>query len=153
MSSTYETCDVNPIDLARLEREGRTKSTKAAEVLVVGRDDWAIDDAIAQLHAAGRVTHRCSETAEAPFPCNALIPGRGCPLNQHDVDLVLDIRNRPGVQPTIAEFGAICGLRDGLPLVVAGITEVTGFESWSERVPPTGDIVSTCDDAVRRHGT
>jgi hypothetical protein len=141
---------VNPIDLARLEREGRSKATKAAEVLVVGRDDWAINDAASQLNAAGRVVHRCSESADAPFPCNALIPGRGCPLNQHQVDAVVDIRTRPGVQPTIHEMGAICGLRDGIPLVVAGISEMSGFAPWAEAVPPAGDIVSACDDVVRR---
>jgi hypothetical protein len=141
---------VNPIDLARLEREARPKATLAAEVLVVGRDDWAIDEATGQLNAAGRVVHRCSESADAPFPCNALVPGRGCPLNQHHVDVVVDIRTRPGVQPTIHEMGAICGLRDGLPLVVAGISEVSGFAPWADAVPPAGDIVSTCDDAVRK---
>jgi hypothetical protein len=141
---------VNPIDLARLEREGRAEATHAAEVLVVGRDDWAINDAASQLHAAGRVVHRCFESADAPFPCNALIPGRGCPLNQHQVDVVVDIRTRPGVQPTIHEMGAICGLRDGLPLVTAGISEVSGLAPWAEAVPPAGDIVSACDDAVRR---
>jgi hypothetical protein len=136
------------VDLAELDDGDRPKSTIAAEVLVVGADDWAINDATTQLRAAGRTVHRCSESAEAPFPCNALIPGRGCPLDRRDVDVVLNIRTRPDAQPTLSEMGAICALRDGIPLVVAGMPEISGFSVWAERVPVDGDIVSTCDRVV-----
>lgn len=139
---------MQPLDLAERDDEDRPKRTIAAEVLVVGADDWAINDATSQLQAAGRRVHRCSESAEAPFPCNALIPGRGCPLDRHEVDVVLNIRTRPEAQPTLAEMGAICGLRDGIPLVVAGMPEISGFSDWAERVPSAGDIVATCDRVV-----
>ncbi len=86
---------MHPVDLANRKDEDRPKRAIAAEVLVVGADDWAINDAMSQLRAAGRTVHRCSESAEAPFPCNALIPGRGCPLDRHHVDVVLNIRTRP----------------------------------------------------------
>ena len=137
------------VDLADLEDGDHPKRAIAAEVLVVGQDDWAVHDATSQLRSAGRTVHRCSESTEAPFPCNALIPGRGCPLDRHDVDVVLNIRTRPEPQPTLAEMGAICGLRDGIPLVVAGLSEVSGFSAWADRVPPAGDIVSTCDGVVQ----
>ena len=117
---------------------------------MVGPDDWAISDVSAQLRGAGRVVHRCCDSGDAPFPCNAMIPGRGCPLDRHDVDVVLDIRTRSGGQPTLAEMGAICGLRDGLPLVIAGMSEVSGFAPFAFRVPIDGDIVSSCDEVVRR---
>jgi hypothetical protein len=137
------------VDIARLERERPTASTCAAEILVVGAEDWAIDDAASQLQAAGRHVYRCSETTEAPFPCNALIPGRGCPLDQFRIDVVVNIRSRPESQPSLAEMGAICGLRDRIPLVVAGMSGVSGLTPWAVRVPPEGDIVTTCDEAVR----
>jgi hypothetical protein len=140
---------VQQVDITGVGRKRRTASTHAAEILVVGTEDWAIDDAASQLQAAGRRVHRCSETSEAPFPCNALIPGRGCPLDQHQVDVVLSIRSRPEAQPTLAEMGAVCGLRDGIPLVVAGMRGGSGFAPWGKRVPDEGDIVSTCDDAVQ----
>jgi hypothetical protein len=140
---------VQPVDLADLEDGDHPKRAIAAEVLVVGQDDWAVHDATSQLLAAGRTVHRCSESTEAPFPCNALIPGRGCPLDRRQVDVVLNIRTRPEAQPTLAEMGAICGLRDGIPLVVAGLSEMSGFSAWAERVPPAGDIVSTCDRVVQ----
>jgi hypothetical protein len=140
---------VQPVDLADLEDGDHPKRAIAAEVLVVGQDDWAIHDATSQLRTAGRTVHRCSESTESPFPCNALIPGRGCPLDRNHVDVVLNIRTRPEAQPTLAEMGAICGLRDGIPLVVAGLSEMSGFSAWAERVPPAGDIVSTCDGVVQ----
>ena len=140
------------MDLADFEDGDHPKRAIAAEVLVVGQDDWAVHDATSQLLSAGRTVHRCSESTEAPFPCNALIPGRGCPLDRHEVDVVLNIRTRPESQPTIAEMGAICGLRDGIPLVVAGMSEMSGFTAWAERVPLEGDIVTTCDAVVEEAG-
>jgi hypothetical protein len=140
---------VLPVDLTDREDGDRPKRTIAAEVLVVGQDDWAVHDATLQLRSEGRTVHRCSESTESPFPCNALIPGQGCPLDRHEVDVVLNIRTRPEAQPTLAEMGAICGLRDGIPLVVAGLAEMSGFSAWAERVPLAGDIVSTCDRVVQ----
>jgi hypothetical protein len=140
---------VQPVDVVKPDIEILPHRTIAAQVLVVGADDWAIGDASSQLHSEGRVVHRCCDSAEAPFPCNAMIAGRGCPLDQHDIDVVLDIRTRPTVEPSLWEMGAICGLRDGIPLVVAGVTESSPFSQWSESVSQAGDIVSTCDEAFR----
>jgi hypothetical protein len=123
----------------------------ATEVLVVGTDDWAISDASGQLEAAGRAVHHCYESSETPFPCNALIPGVGCPLDQHQIDVVVNIRTGPGSGPTMAEMGAICGLRANIPLVVAGLSDASEFAPWADRVPLSGDIVSTCDETVRRY--
>lgn len=128
------------------------KRRTAEEVLVVGGDDWAIDDASSQLTAAGRTVYRCSDSSETPFPCNALVPGRGCPLDHHPVDAVLIVRSRPIAEPTIAEMGAICALRDGLPVVVGGISEASAFTPWAARVPTSGDILTTLDQTVGRRG-
>ena len=123
---------------------------QAREVLVVGVDDWAIADAAAHLSAAGRKVHRCSESAEAPFPCNALVPGRGCPLDRRAIDVVLDVHSsaRPGLR--LSEMGAVCGLRSGLPLVVAGISDGSVLAPWAHEIPVGGEIVPNCDEAVRR---
>jgi len=122
--------------------------TQAAQILVVGCDDWAIGEAARQLGRAGRTVHRCSDTAETPFPCNALVPGRGCPLDRHDVDVVLVVRERPHAGPGPGDMGAICGLRDGRPLVMAGMSEASGLGEHATRVPPGGDLTATCDRAV-----
>ena len=141
---------VQEVNLTVIAEEPSAKRDTAEEVLVVGSDDWAIGDAAGQLREAGRTVHRCSDSSEAPFPCNALIPGRGCPLDLHHVDVVLNIRSRPESQPALGEMGAICGLRDGLPLVVGGLSDMSSFSPWADKVPPTGDIVATCDEAVRK---
>lgn len=123
---------------------------KAAEVLVVGVDDWAISEATAQLLAAGRKVHRCSDSVEAPFPCDALVAGRGCPLDSGRVDAVLDVHSRPRSTLPLSEMGAICGLREGLPLVIGGISDGSILTAWAEQVPAGGDIVSSCDIAVAK---
>ncbi|MBV9661494.1 MAG: hypothetical protein JO337_10080 [Acidimicrobiales bacterium] len=146
-----EVKDEVPAAIEIIPGQPRIRHT-AEQVLVVGADDWAIDDASSQLTAAGRTVHRCCDSSEHPFPCNALIPDRGCPLDEHSVDAVLMVRSRPSSEPTISAMGAICGLRDGVPLVVGGISDASPFAPWATRVPPSGDIVATCDEAVRSHG-
>lgn len=120
----------------------------AIEVLVVGVDDWAISEAEDQLVSAGRKVHRCSDSVESPFPCNALVAGRGCPLDKAAVDVVLDVHTQARPKLALSEVGAICGLRHGLPLVVCGISDGSVLAAWAEQVPSGGDIVSTCDRAV-----
>jgi hypothetical protein len=145
------------INLTQLEEEAspagavvEEATPLAAEVLVVGLDDWAIAEAAAQLVAAGRKVHRCADSVEAPFPCNALVEGRGCPLDVHDVDVVLDIHSQPRSRLPFSEMGAVCGLRDGLPLVVGGLADESILDPWAEQVPSDSDIVSTCDAAVAK---
>jgi hypothetical protein len=133
------------------EGEGASGNTLAKEILVVGVADWAIAEAAAQLVAAGRTVHLCSDSAETPFPCNALVPGRGCPLDRHNVDVVLDVHSSPRSKLQLSEMGVICGLRARLPLVIGGISDDSVISPWAEHVPPGEDIVSTCDMAVNKH--
>jgi len=137
-------------DLSDLDQAPPAPRAADRGVLVVGVDEWAIRDAVDQLRAAGLATHRCTGSGEAAFPCNAMVPGRGCPLDQHDVGVVLDVRHRPSAEPTWSEMGAVCGLRAGIPLVTAGVPGMDGgFGPWARRVPPFGDIVTSCDDALQ----
>jgi hypothetical protein len=129
----------------------RGDASKAAEVLVVGSEEWGIADAAAQLRGAGRIVHRCSDNAVASFPCDGMIPGRGCPLDQHQVDVVVTVRSRADSEPAISEMGAVCGLRDGIPLVIGGLADMSPFAPFGDKIPPQGDVVSACDEAVRRH--
>jgi hypothetical protein len=121
----------------------------AAHALVVSPDDWAIDDAASQLAACGRSVHRCSDTTGTPIPCNALVPGHGCPLEVGPVDAVPDVRSRAQADPTLAELGAICGLRSGVPLVIGGPSESASLGPWATAIALGGDAVATCDHAVR----
>ncbi|HET9692564.1 MAG TPA: hypothetical protein VFP61_15555 [Acidimicrobiales bacterium] len=122
-----------------------TGAAALADVLVVGTEDWSIDSAVNQLVAGGHPVHRCSDSTETPFPCNALVPGRGCPLDGAPVRVVLGVRGRPGGGVTAGELGAVCGLRAGLPLVLAGFHAGSPLSPYADRVPDPGDLVVTVE--------
>jgi hypothetical protein len=121
---------------------------RARRILVVGTDEWAIEQAARQLGAFGRQVRRCHEPGEPSFPCNALLPGRRCPLDQ-GVDVVLDMRARPVTPPTPSEFGALCALHAAVPLVVAGVPGDSGFGPWAASAVEDGvDLMAACDSAA-----
>lgn len=118
--------------------------------LVVGTDDWAIGQTAAGLEERGWQVLRCHEAGEDPFPCNALRPGRKCPLDV-GFDVVVTARARAVAAPAPAEFGVVCALRRGAPLVVAGVGHERPFGPWTAiAVRRGGDVVSACRLAVGR---
>ncbi|GIH28654.1 hypothetical protein Aph01nite_69640 [Acrocarpospora phusangensis] len=54
-----------------------------------------------------------------PAPCVGLAVGGRCPLRPEVVDLVVDVRPVPGPF-TMREAGAMCAVRTGVPLLIAG---------------------------------
>ena len=118
-------------------------------VLVVGTDDWAVDQAVDSLAAAGHSTLRCHDPGERPFPCNALREGRTCPL-ETGFDVVATVRARVLAEPGPQELGVVCGLRAGAPLVVAGLAHRNPFAAWTDRiVDGAGDLVSACEEVAQ----
>src|SRR5690242_7705294 len=122
------------------------KRTRLA-VLAMGTDDWATEQVATALIRGGHNVLRCHEPGEAAFPCNALIEGGRCPLEEgFDVAITTRARSLPG--PATGEFGVVCALRHGAPLVVAGVPGVAPFQMWtSVAVEPGGDVVSACEKA------
>ena len=122
-------------------------------VLVVGTDEWAIEQGAARAASAGFTVARCHEPGEAPFPCNALRAGRGCPLVA-GVDAVLDVRSRVTGTPPVHELGALCGLRAGVMVVGAGPAGHDGYGPWADTVAePTdriGDVLERAFDLEHR---
>ena len=117
-------------------------------ILVVGTDDWAIDRSAAILEGVGHRVVLCHQSGEHPFPCNALIPGRTCPL-EVGLDAVLTMRSRPVPGPTAGEVGVVCALREGVALVVAGLSDHNPFADCTTRtVDRDGDIGTACETAV-----
>jgi len=93
---------------------------------------------------AGSPVLRCHEPGAPAFPCNALVEGRTCPLDI-GFDVVATVRARAGGAPAQSEFGVVCGVRAGVPLVVAGLAADRPFGSWAAAtVEQGGDLVSTC---------
>lgn len=123
-----------------------------ARVLVVGTHDWAIEQAGASLEAAGCSVLRCHEPGQPSFPCNALIEGRTCPLDA-GFDVVVTVRARPLGSLAQSEFGVICGLHHGMPLVVAGVAPERPLGPWAtETVGQGDDLASACIRAARESG-
>jgi hypothetical protein len=117
-------------------------------VLVVGTHDWAIEQAADAIEAAGSSVLRCHEPGQPTFPCNALIEGRTCPLDA-GFDVVATVRARPLGTLAQSEFGVICALHHGMPLVVAGVAPERPLGPWAvEQVEQGGDLASACERAA-----
>jgi hypothetical protein len=120
---------------------------QALTILVVGTDDWAVEQANVQLDAAGHETLGCHPLGSEAFPCNAFVPGRTCPLDV-GFDAIVDARARAEAAPTAGEMGVICGLRTGAPLITAGITGRNPFEQWTVRVAGTDELADVVERTV-----
>jgi len=116
--------------------------TDATSVLVVGTDDWAIEQGVAAVERAGYQVARCHEPGEPAFPCNGLRPDRGCPLDR-GVGVVVTMRGRPVAPPPLEEFGVVCAVHAGVPLVVAGLTERNPLAAWSTVVVARSEDLAT----------
>lgn len=111
---------------------------------MVGTDDWAIEQAAADLEAGGCAVLRCHEPGQPAFPCNALVEGRTCPLDA-GFDVVADMRARASGGLTQSEFGVVCALHHGKPLVLAGIAPDVPLGPWAAMtVAHGGSLVEAC---------
>jgi hypothetical protein len=114
-------------------------------VLVVGTDDWAIEQSAAALEEGGFGVLRCHEPGAPAFPCNALIEGRTCPLDV-GFDVVATVRARPLDTMAPGELGVVCALRHGIPLVAAGVAPDRLFGPWAAiTVEQGGELVGACE--------
>lgn len=121
-----------------------------ARVLVVGTHDWAIEQAASAIESGGCSVLRCHEPGQPSFPCNALIEGRTCPLDA-GFDVVVTARARPLGSLAQSEFGVICALHHGMPLVVAGVAPERPLGPWAaEQVAQGDDLASACERAARK---
>lgn len=103
-----------------------------ARVMITGTEGWAIDQIDHALRSAGHTVMHCHVPGEPTFPCVGLQGGR-CPLDG-DAEVVLTVRARPLPQPVRREGVVTCGLRAGLPLVVAGSTVLNPFANHASEV-------------------
>lgn len=123
---------------------------RVLSVLVVGTDDWAIEQSAAALSAAGHEPLRCHDAGTPAFPCNALLPGRRCPLDI-GVAAVVTSRARPVSTPTLSETGVTCALRAHVPLVVTGIADRGPFKKLAARVVTEQGHVAAAVEDVSQH--
>ncbi len=117
-----------------------------ARVVVLGAADWMVHRVREQLESAGHVVLSCHLDDAPAFPCFGLSGAGRCPMD--DADLVLSVRSHPLPQPTRREIGVTCGLRDGVPLVVAGRTLLNPFEAFADAVVEDLDALCPTIDQV-----
>jgi hypothetical protein len=102
-----------------------------ARVLVVGPATPATEMVAEELAAANCAIVRCTEPGRPPFPCAGLRRG-ACPLDVGGkVDVAVAVRTRAHPRPRLGELGAVCAVRDGIPLVIAGARVLNPFEPWA----------------------
>lgn len=105
--------------------------------------DGAVADALA---AAGHDVVRCSPSGARQFPCVGLT-GR-CPLDG-SVDVAVVVHDRPSTEVDAGEVGAICALRDGIPVVVAGNGAHSPLREVASAVATSiDDVVPACERAI-----
>lgn len=134
----------------RAENRGEPARPAGREnsVLVVGTDDWAIEQAASELERSGFTVLRCHEPGQPVFPCNALIEGRTCPLDA-GFGVVADVRARPLTNLSQPEFGVVCALHHGHPLVVAGLSQDLPLGPWAARSVAEGEsLVTACEEVL-----
>lgn len=118
---------------------------------MVGTDDWAIEQSAEALQAAGHQPLRCHDDGAPAFPCNALLPGRRCPLDV-GVDVAVTSRARPVTNPTLSEMGVTCALHARVPLVVTGISDRGPFNTLATRVVTShGHVAAAVEAVVAEH--
>jgi hypothetical protein len=102
-----------------------------------------------RLGAAGHQVTYCHRPGQPSIECIGLAANGGCPLADPDIAVVVDARSHCGPL-TIREFGAVCALRHGTPLVVAGPVPDVQVSPWRDadvRCEPD-DVVNACEDTA-----
>lgn len=114
----------------------------APAVLVVGTDEWAIEQA-AEALAGEHVVLRCTEPGAPAFPCVGVLDPAACPLTC-GADVVLAVRNRVAADLTPREAGVVCALHNRTPLVAAGMSTGAPYEHLATRVVGPDENVGRC---------
>jgi hypothetical protein len=108
-----------------------------------GTPDTGVADA---LRASGHRLVRCSEPGRPAFPCAGL--EGACPLDG-TVDVTVVVHDRPTSEIVTSAVGAVCSLRDAVPLVLAGNGYSSPFLCRCDAVAVSvDDVPAACERAV-----
>jgi hypothetical protein len=123
------------------------------KILITEQRPGAATEVAQRLGAAGHTLTYCHSPDPDDAPCVALGATGRCPLTDLDVAVVVDTRvDRAAITDT--EFGAVCALRHGTPLVVAGPVPDENASPWRDadvRCKPA-DVVAACHQAASPFG-
>lgn len=106
-------------------------------VLVTEQSPGQSDDLARRLRYLGCVVSTCHDSSTDI--CNGVVPG-GCPLEgRQPADMVVAVRGEREL--TAREYGAVCGVRAGLPVALTGL-------GWQDK-PPVPDGLRHRASAIR----
>lgn len=97
-------------------------------------------ECIKRLRTAGHDLAYCHQHGNGSPSCAGTAAGASCPLAEGDIAVVVDARADAGAI-TPYEFGAICALQHGTPLVIAGPVPDHQITPWRD-----ADVLCTVDD-------
>lgn len=122
-------------------------------LLVESQPGSGIADAM-RLAEAGNHVFSCfpdrwgSEARQHPYMCTG-VSEHSCPIEQ-GIDVALVVRSHATPRPTGTEAGALCALREGLPLVERGTEACDPYQPWLDgRVDD--DVNRACEQAIEHH--
>ena len=118
------------------------------KILITEQRPGSAAEVAQRLGAAGHIPTYC-HAPDREETCVGLSKGGRCPLADVDVPVVVDARS-DAADMTDSEFGAICAIRHGTPLVVAGPVPNPDLSPWREadrRCDPR-DVVAACEEAT-----
>jgi hypothetical protein len=108
-------------------------------ILVTEQNPGQGKDLVRRLRYLGCVVRTCHD--DTTDMCNGVMPG-GCPLEgPQQSDMVVDVRGDK--EFTAREYGAVCGVRAGLPVVLTGL-------DWQDK-PPVPDGLRHRVSAIRQN--
>ena len=101
-------------------------------VLILEGRAGAAGETITRLEQAGHSVSRCHDPNAAVFPCNGMVDGNQCPLDEDQVDVAVVVRDQGNPEPTASEDGVGCALRRHIPLVMVGQADSSPY--WDHAV-------------------
>jgi hypothetical protein len=123
------------------------------KILITEQRPGAATEVAQRLGAAGHTLTYCHSPEPDDAPCVAFGATGRCPLADLDVAVVVDARMDRAAF-TDAEFGAVCALRHGTPLVVAGPVPDEDASPWRDADVrcKSADVVAACNQAASPFG-
>ena len=119
------------------------------KILVTEQLPGSATGAAERLTAAGHTLTYCHQQGDStPLSAGPAVSA-GCPLAGDDVDVVVVVRADDGAM-TPREFGALCALHHGTPLVIAGPIPDHELTPWRDAdvLCTVDDVAAGCDAAV-----
>lgn len=96
----------------------------------------------AELAKLGHTVTTCAAPRGSTAPCAGMLPCPACPLDTAELTLVVDVRANALPRLTDQEYGAVCALREDVPVLVVGPAQAGAAAPWAAATVPDTEAVS-----------